>query len=222
MGTSRLSSSERMALVAGNMVKVRVTGEDPTGELRVSLPDSNGDSIDSYRSNVKPSTKSTNNRVGASNSNYSNNQNSNKQKRSYGTSSSANSAPVMTEVPANGLLLNNLKTGHKLEGIVVHATPQVAFVAAGVYRKAKGGVFAEVNGLLRKDDISRDILSPSRRYSQQGPLLDKGSKLTVYVKEVFKNAGYVFISIISYIYAPSMSIYASLSSLLLVHLYKNK
>lgn len=97
----------------------------------------------------------------------------------------------LKDVPVGAFLLNNLKSGQRLEGRVVHSTPQAAFVAANVFRRAKGGVVAEVSGLLRKADVPRDLLSTSRRLSGQGPLMEKGSRVVVYVKEVFKNAGYV-------------------------------
>lgn len=82
--------------------------------------------------------------------------------------------------PASGQLLNQLKTGMKLEGTVASRTQYATFVNVNVIRKGKGGTFTEVNGMLHKADIL-----PHSSKSQ----MQKGDAVTVYVKEVFKNSG---------------------------------
>lgn len=99
-------------------------------------------------------------------------------------------------VPGN--LLNQLKTGHLLKGVVVSCTPYAAFVSTKVFRASKGGTYTEVNGMLHKNDISQDILDAQKRKSasmgskvkgSQPDFLEKGTVLNVYAKEVFKNSG---------------------------------
>jgi hypothetical protein len=100
------------------------------------------------------------------------------------------------------LFLNNLKTGMRLEGIVAHSTPYNSFVSCKVYRRGKGGKVSEINGLLAKEDIPKDILKVSKKEQQMMmekeniplnefkiPLLQKGLPFTVYVKEVSKQQG---------------------------------
>lgn len=166
MATAQLSAVERMALVAGSVVKAIVVADDARG-LRLALP-----SESRPRSQGKDAVSPSPDAV------------SRHPKR-------RSAVMGLKDVPVGAFLLNNLKTGQRLEGRVVHSTPQAAFVAANVFRRAKGGVVAEVSGLLRKADVPRDLLSTSRRLSGQGPLMEKGSRVAVYVKEVFKNAGYV-------------------------------
>ena len=109
-----------------------------------------------------------------------------------------------TVEPPPGQLLNTLKTGMKLEGTVVSSTPYAAFVGTGTYRMAKGGRYAPVNAFLHKDDLDEVTAQAAKRWRQeqqrqQGSrqsgarldltLLQKGTPLTVYVKEVYKNSG---------------------------------
>ena len=70
----------------------------------------------------------------------------------------------------------------------------VVFLHAGVYRVSKGNQFALVNAMLHKSDLSSTVLqSLQKANSKHGGghsgLLDKGTKLTVYVKEVYKQSG---------------------------------
>lgn len=176
MSTSQLTAAERMALISGNIMKVQIldnSNDEDEAILRVTIP-SNTISMENI-----------------SNSKISNERYTNKSKK-Y-TEYNKLPATGLREIPIGAYALNNLKTGQKLSGKVVQSTPQAAFIAAEVYRKAKGGLFVPVNGLLRKDDISTELLSPSRRYSKQGPLMDKGANITVYVKQVFKNSGYAML-----------------------------
>eukprot|EP01035_Chromulina_nebulosa_P016835 gene16835-22320_t len=66
--------------------------------------------------------------------------------------------------PVSSLLLNNLKTGTKLSGYVASSTPYAAFINVDVVRKGKG-------------------------VQSNGGILEKGTKLVVFVKEVWKNSG---------------------------------
>lgn len=178
METSILSSTERLALMVGNVMKVRVVREHPGDIFQVTIPSEANEAISKFSSSA--------------------NSNSNGQIKNKNGRRDPSIKTGITQVPADGILLNQLKTGQMLKGIVVHATPQLAFISTNVYRHAKGGVFAEVNGLLHKSDMSEDVLSQSRRYSNQGPVLDKGSLITVYVKEIFKNSGYNSLCILGF------------------------
>jgi DNA-directed RNA polymerase subunit E'/Rpb7 len=99
-------------------------------------------------------------------------------------------------VSSSGLLLNTMKTGMKLEGVVASCTPYAAFVNVGVVRSGRGGRYIEVNGMLHRDDMHSDVtvMSNNRKRLTSDELADqgmvgKGLKMTVYVKEVYKNSG---------------------------------
>ena len=77
------------------------------------------------------------------------------------------------------LQLSNLRTGMPLQGVVSSNTHYALFVDANVFRPSKGGSFARVNGMLHSSDLN------GARRSE----LERGSNLTVFVKEVFKNSG---------------------------------
>lgn len=102
--------------------------------------------------------------------------------------------------PANGVLLKSLKCGTKLEGTVQSCTLYAAFVMANVYREATGGTWKEVNGMLHTSDIIQPHrLLPKRMGLNSAPTvgraklgqmsIEAGTKLTVYVKDVFPNSG---------------------------------
>ena len=114
-----------------------------------------------------------------------------------GVSKGKNSSAV---VAPPGKILSQLKTGHPLKGVVASSTAYAAFISAKVFRAGKGGSFTEVNGMLHKSDISPELLSSlkkkqktsiknSKGKDSQGELLEKGTELDVYVKEVYKNSG---------------------------------
>lgn len=88
-------------------------------------------------------------------------------------------SPFKASIPASGLLLNQLKTGMKLDGVVTSCTNYACFVNVNVYRSSKGGSFSEVNGMLHRAD------SPTKLFDR----CTKGSQTTVYVREVYKNSG---------------------------------
>jgi len=113
------------------------------------------------------------------------------------------------KVKAPKLLLNDLKTGMELHGYVIQSTPYSAFLNVGVFRSGKGGVLKKTSAFLHRTDIHGDMLrvltldldatatapqgghinSSSSSNSNSSILLNRGVKLTVYVKEVFKNSG---------------------------------
>jgi hypothetical protein len=62
-----------------------------------------------------------------------------------------------------------------------------------------GGVYAKLNGMLHSSDLTNNFyLAPPKRAQinrdEQTVVLAKGTPLKVYIKEVFKQAGYVFLS----------------------------
>lgn len=162
-----LSAQERLAIQSGSMLRVAITGQDKNGYI-ASLPGRSSSVIESRNDFGRPQQ--------AGGRRYDNN---NKPK------------PVLPTTPP-GPLMNNLKTGMKFEGTVKHVTPYAAFVDANIFRRAKGGVFAPVNGLLSKHDMSEDVINrdqDSNSRQRKAFALEKGSKVAVYVKEVYKNAG---------------------------------
>jgi len=185
MSTRNLSWQERMALQVGAMMQLYVSNVEGSGELQVSLkPPSEGGggggggiSVSKISEPMKRFAAST-------------------------TPIRAKSAPAKSAAPAApeappGLLLNTLRTGMKLNGVVSSCTQYAAFVNVEAFRAGKQGSFAEVNGMLHRSDIVDAQLSPSkRRFSGQQQqqregevILEKGAPVTVYVKEVFKNSG---------------------------------
>lgn len=107
------------------------------------------------------------------------------------------------QIPSGGILLNSLKTGMELEGIVQTCTSYAAYVSANVYRSGKAGTFQSINGMLHKVDIidksylsvgNRKTNGKNRGYDSaesNGPegIISVGTKLKVYVKEVYKQSG---------------------------------
>lgn len=109
------------------------------------------------------------------------------------------SKPAEEKLPPNSHFLNQLKTGNKMKGIVASSTAYAAFINAKVYRAGKGGMLTEVNGMLHKNDISPELLGKLKKQSPSAKspkgakfpndLLEKGTEIDVYVKEVYKNSG---------------------------------
>ena len=114
------------------------------------------------------------------------------------------------KVKAPKLLLNDLKTGMELHGYVIQSTPYSAFLNVGVFRPGKGGVLKKTSAFLHRSDIHGDMLrvltlqqggansnssssssspSSSSNSNSSSLLLNRGVKLTVFVKEIFKNSG---------------------------------
>ena len=91
-----------------------------------------------------------------------------------------------------------MKTGTKLTGVVASCTLYAAYIDVNVYRKGKGGSYTKMNGMLHFSDFSDKVLLETDRKANSPSsirnnvqVLTKGSPVTVYVKEVMKQAGYV-------------------------------
>ena len=102
-------------------------------------------------------------------------------------------------IPAGGIALEKLRCGMAFNGTVVTCTMYAAFVNIQVYRRASGGIFKSINGLLHDSDIiQRHRFLPLRYFGSRSLrtkgkpdelALERGSEVTVYVKEVFPNSG---------------------------------
>lgn len=92
---------------------------------------------------------------------------------------------------APGPLLTNLTTGMQLQGVVDSCATYAAWLNVGIYRVGKGGRFVPVNAMLHKSDIELKLLKELQNYRSTNfhNLLEKGTKVTVYVKEVSKQSG---------------------------------
>lgn len=169
MATKALSANEKLALQVGVVLKVYVsTIHDNNVEVALKSTKEYGYSIPSidYSSYIQKTkiertddTRSDTRKV---------------DKKAFSNS-----------LPPNGIFLNDLKTGIKINGKVVSSTAYAAFVDCNVYRNGKNGTFAQVNAMIHKSDLSRELFSSK---SNSG-LLDRGLKVSLYVKEVFKNSG---------------------------------
>ena len=200
MSIKDLNWKERMALQVGTVMELYVTGSSASGELQVGLtnPSGSNSNSDSSASNSRNEFFSTSTHESGSG-------------RESGRESGRNAKNPKTDrdrdrgrsqVPS-GPLLNNLKTGMALEGTVSSCTRYAAFIDVGVVRAGKGGVFTPVNGMLHQNDVNEGltILSSNNRnaamresrYDRNDRYDDtklvKGSPVTVYVKEVYKQSG---------------------------------
>lgn len=189
MSAKALTSQERMLLQSGSLVNVQISGEDKENrDFFVSLAAASG----AGRGDREEQRDRRDNVNSYSNSNYNRNSYNNQprqQNRNPEPSKKRSNEPVVRGGVSEpeGPLLNNLKTGMPLEVTVKTVTPFAAFVHTKVYRKAKGGVFVPVEALLHRSDIPQSMLAPTPQgYSI---LYQRGQPLTVYVKEVLKQAG---------------------------------
>ena len=195
-----LTSNERMLLQTGAVLSVQVDRTDDS--------DSGGGVVVRL---VGPQTK----RGAESPSASSNRQPNARRSASLDTALYSNptpsvAAPTASKAKAPKLLLNDLKTGMELHGYVIQSTPYSAFLNVGVFRPGKGGVLKKTSAFLHRTDIHEDLLrvltlqqggtnsnsntsssSPSSTNTNSSLLLNRGVKLTVFVKEVFKNSGWV-------------------------------
>lgn len=163
MSTKPLLPQERLLLQNGALVKVFIDSEDASNNFRVSLA-RKGQVV-----SQSPAARSTPPQI---------------QRRLTPQNGQMKSN---TSLPPNGLLLNDLKTGMALEVTVKSVSPFAAFVTTNVYRRAKGGFFTTIDAILHRTDIPLEMLAPTPQgYSI---IYQKGTKLTVYVKEVLKQAG---------------------------------
>lgn len=161
MSTKGLSPTERLALQAGSVMEVRVMKADGSA-YEVALPGALAETAKNAERNDRQSTN-----------------------RSFKKPSitPAPSQQVQTEPP--GLTLNGLKIGMKIDGTVINSTPYAVFIAASIYRPGKGGRYVEVNGMLHRNDMSKELRSKNK----SGSMMANGTPVTAYVKEIFKNSG---------------------------------
>lgn len=135
MPTKTLTPNERLALQTGAILQLRISAVDEAGEISVKFNNvdtiASGKLFEDAEFNVRSSV-SIEKMIGT------------KKPSPKKSTSSANSSKVSV-VPTSGPLLNNLKTGMKLEGIVATSTPYAAFINAGVYRASKGDSFTVVH-----------------------------------------------------------------------------
>ena len=202
MSTKFLSPTERLALQTGSVMQVyvsKVDGANPDTTLQVSLKPLDGSSgkpsisvQQSYNNAhaARAALEESSQRVSTPSAGSVNKLSVN---QPWGTTApKRTNTRTVTKTPSRGntpklpegaIFLNTLKTGMELQGVVQSSTNYAAFVSANVYRAATGGRACEINGLLHKVDIvdgSNLILNPNT---------GKGTKLKVYVKEVFKQSG---------------------------------
>lgn len=167
MSAKSLTQNERMMLQVGTMMQVQIVGEDENG-LQAAFVGTK----DTKQGQTPTASTS--------------------QPTPAKTSRRPSSYEKKVSV-AKGPMLHSLKTGMKLDGIVTHSTPYAAFVSANVYRQAKKGLFAEVRGMLHKSEllpeVAKQLEAQGRMSNKNIRLIEPGTKLTVYVREVYKNNG---------------------------------
>jgi hypothetical protein len=163
MSAKALSPAEKMILQSGAVMKVNIVGQEGDS-YTVSLPISS--KLDSIKPFQRPVSKKIVNK---------------------------HAAPVDTKpkvLSAPGPLLVSLKTGMPLTGTVSFSTSYAAFLDVGVFREGKGGIAVPVNAMLHRLDLDKKLLRDvqyKRSYTKN--LIEKGTSINVYVKEVFKNSG---------------------------------
>lgn len=162
MPTKNLSMTERLALTTGSIMQVYVTKVEDDN-IQVSLKSTSESSNQSMK---KPRSFNDNDVISKS------------------TKGKKNQIRNSADVP--GTLLNNLKTGMRLEGKVVSSSHYGAFIEAKIFRASKGGSFKEIVGLLNKNDV---ILNGKKNKLSTQEVLSNGAPIAVYVKEVWKNSG---------------------------------
>lgn len=102
-----------------------------------------------------------------------------------------NNKKPLGDLTPNGPILNNLRIGGRLEGIVTRSTPNFVFLDVNVYRHASNGTYAKVIAELHRKDIPQHMIPKWDPNLHKFPpnLMEKGGSATVYVKEVYKNNG---------------------------------
>ncbi len=190
LSTRNLSWQERMTLQVGAMMRVNVIGKENDELLRLSL------------------IKSSDAILGqASAWNERGTQESQRSRSAVRTNpvkmipTRSNQKGARSGLRDEHTLLNKLKTGMELEGTITSCTAYAVFVDAGVMRAGKGGSFVPVNGMLHQNDMPAGTMIRSsnnrrtkNREADEGDeeddsVLSKGKRVTVYVKEVYKNSG---------------------------------
>lgn len=186
---------ERLAFQTGSVVRVHVSGVEGKN-LRVGLKPSVPSNVkqESAVRSARP-VESTGSLIHSQSS-----QLSHKEERLPHKPNFKTLAATKTPQPPPGLLLNNIKTGMELKGIVQSCVGYAAFIDLQIFRNGKGGAFRPVNGMLHRDDIPKNAAfltkerkQENRKSKNSGVVIEEGSEITVYVKDVLKNAGYVLL-----------------------------
>lgn len=90
--------------------------------------------------------------------------------------------------------LSDLKIGMQLEGVVVSCSGFAAFLDLNVYRTTAKAGNSKVNAILYHSDMKDDVVLSTRKWGlgsdKDRTVIEKGTRLTVYVKELLKNQGY--------------------------------
>ena len=207
MPTKSLSPLERLTFQTGSVVQVQVSNINNDDTITVSMKkggssNRNSRSTDSISNNKPFSTSREESSFkpwspGALTA-YNKNSKGPTSDRST-TITSNNKVASKRPVTPPGILLGTLKTGMNFTGYISSLTQYAAFIDINIYRKAKGDTYKRVNGMLHFSDVSTDevgneVVFATNRHAYQSKakgiqVLDKGSPVTVYVKEVFKQAG---------------------------------
>lgn len=205
-----LTSNERLLLQTGAVLSVQVDRTDDSGGgvvVRLVGPQTRR----GVESPSSSSSSSSYRQPDARRSMVSSQSNPDTTTALYSNHPPVTAAGATAKVKAPKLLLNDLKTGMELHGYVIQSTPYSAFLNVGVFRPGKGGVLKKTSAFLHRSDIHGDMLrvltlqqggansnssssssSPSSSSSNSNSsslLLNRGVKLTVFVKEIFKNSG---------------------------------
>jgi hypothetical protein len=190
MSTKFLSSTERLALQTGSVMQVYVSKVGENDQVQVALKPIDGSKPLVLREVVDKSGEVKMFKP--------------VQVRVNTLAQKSQATNLASKVPNGGLLLSNLKTGMELMGTVESCTNYAAFVSANIYRSGKSGTFQTVNGMLHKFDIlDKSYLTAGTRKStgtrnnrgydsvESAPegIISVGTKLKVYVKEVYKQSG---------------------------------
>lgn len=178
-----LSPMERLTFQAGSVVQVKVTDID--GENVIVAPRSSKYSESKTKSGPKYNFAEWD----PSLSNPFRSSGSKDFKQVSSINKRANSIQAQQQAP--GPMLATMKTGMSFLGTVISVTQYAAFVDINVFRKSKGGTFTRVSGMLHYSDLADKAIFATNRKAMRTrlPVLDKGTRVKVYVKEVLKNAG---------------------------------
>jgi ribosomal protein S1 len=186
MNTRDLSPMERLAFQTGSVVQVKIANMEKE-TIQVTLARQAIQKQENWQSKSKGKGKSRGDDAVASGEDGSRSRQESKRPRgAYKIKAKAAPQPPP---PAN-LLLNNLKAGAEIEGVVTSLSNYAAFVQTNIMRKSKGGGYSPVTAMLHDSDLAGRVklASQVKEYSEK-PVLEVGAEVTAFVKEVYKNAG---------------------------------
>ena len=204
MPTKSLSPLERLTFQTGSVVQVQVSNINNDDTITVSMKKGGSSNSNSRSTDSNNNKQFSTSREESSFKPWSPGALTAYNKNSKGTSdrsttTSNHKLATKRQVTPPGILLGTLKTGMNFTGFISSLTQYAAFIDINIYRKAKGDTYKRVNGMLHFSDVSTDevgneVVFATNRHAYQSKakgiqVLDKGSPVTVYVKEVFKQAG---------------------------------